>query len=422
MTFPGQERQRARFLAEYSDEIVAEHRDLRDAAGDEDDAGLRGLLRLVDELNAIRTPPPASLRASVLQEFRKHAHDPPPAPSLRARLAEALMQWTVGPRRLHSALSLGVLALVVAVVFLARPPALSAAEILFRADHALAALVGPGEVLHRRQRVVSITTRDGVASTADQIVDEWADDAESQHLAARGTRPDGAVLWRYTAAREGQEVRPYLHFSPTYTVGETASGTGELLLIRPTPSELQRALLDVPPARRSVLARFLHRRYIYEPVVGDQRYNAILLDQRSADAGGFPRVRLSMEEATAADGEPIYRVRLVEPSRLWHHWGRTAPLVDMASCETVLDITRPGLLTRKAQVACETEDGKRVTVERTLLSLDVVQRAELPSDFFTLDVGPHVPVRRQSAAEELGAFAAALDRIESKTSALFPRR
>ena len=421
MTFQGQDRQRARFLAEYSDEIVAERRDLRDAVGDDDDTSLRGLLRLVDELNAIRTPPPASLRLLLLQECRKQALDPlSHPPSMRARLAEAFVQWTVGPRRLHSALSLGVLAMVVAVVFLARPPAISAAEVLSRADHALAALVGTEEVLHRRQRVIAITTRGGDVSTADQIVDEWVDGADNQRLAARGTHPGGVVLWRYAAAREGEEVRPYLHFSPPYNVGETA--TGELLLVRPTPSELQRALLNVPPDRRGALARFLHRRYIYEPVVGDQRYNAILLDQRSVDTGGFPRVRLSMHETADAEGEPIYRVRLVEPSRLWHHWGRTAPVVDMASCETVLDITRPGLLTKKAQVACAIEDGRAVTVERTLLSVDVLQRSQLPSDVFTLDVAPHVPVRRQSAAEELGAFAAALDRVESKTSALFPRR
>src|SRR5690606_8487888 len=254
---------------------------------------------------------------------------------------------------------------------------------------------------------------------AEQIIDEWLDGG-SRRLAAQGTRPDGVELWRYAAVPTPSGPRPHLYFTAAYGAEQGDRGTGELLVVRPTAKELQDVFDSAVADGRPSLERFFTRGYIYEPILGELRYNTLLLDDEGFDGMGLKPISLSMRHTTDGSGAAVYRVSVTEPTRIWFHWGRTGPMVELAACETVLDIAEADLLTKRAQVTCDTSAGATVHVERLVANLEVLPRTVLPAEAFELSVPGDVPVRVQTAEEEISVFAAALERARSVRFHTFP--
>lgn len=412
-----QEREQARRMSDYVDGLVVQHR----AAGDvpEPDGAenreMRELMALANELSAIQVPVPDGFAERLERRLPAHRDDAAPdAPGVVAGLAAAVRRavapwthWTVAPRLVHAGLALAAGSALVALLVgaFASPSAVSAAEILYRADEALASLVGPGETLYRRWRVVSRTTEaPGTVETIQEyVVQEWLDGSDFDHVASRTNSLDGELVTAFANARESGDLRSRLYFAPGFS-NEPAG----LLNIEPTTRELHKALSLLPAEERPAIRAYIDLGYIYEPIRGEQRFNRAMLESAASSVSGLqiPRVVLSVDRSAEVRGVPVFKVRVVHPARIRARWrSEGPPIVRTLREETVRYVQRDSYLGVKSETLSEYEDGRRVQSTRDLVETRVIKTPADALEPFHLDVPQHIPVRRQSAFDHLSEVA-----------------
>lgn len=419
------ERERARRISEYVDGLVVHRREEGVRAFKPEDREFQELTGLARALSAIE------FRAK--EDFREDLRERLPAMTEtdvapdRGWLAGArsvsrrAATWISLPTDWFSPLRRGLrkasamaplAALVAAFVWQAAGTrTASAAEILSRADIALAKLVREGQVLHRRWKVTDWVTAEGggLETVRESISNEWMDGSDFARVAGR-SETSGRLYLAYASARENGEVRPRVYFAPGFS-----NEPRGLLSIEPSRREFQDALAAFGPPEHQKLRTYLDRGYIFEPISGERRFNRIALETSTERSASLSRIVVSLREETLPSSVAVYAVRIVDPARVRFRWkSEGAPAAWLEWRETVRYIARDTYLSLKAEETYQTENGRRVFQTRELLETRIVEAGADNVDPFLLTVPEGTPVRRQSASEQLSAVAAVLGRIPAK--------
>lgn len=401
------EREQARRLGEYVDEIVVGRRSVGPAdpllLPDRELDELRGLARL---LSAARAEVPDEFRHTLAARLRQEQAVAPPSAAWRsvAAVARALMSPRV-PRLALSAVTLAVVVLLLSQSVI-EPPVLSAQAVLASSDDALKAMVGPGQVLYRKWRVRSTGGAGAMTGTPQpgRVIEEWMDGGEPERVAARWYTLDGHLQVAYTTVMGDGEYRPHVYFSP----GLYGEARG-LLNIEPSAGDFDTAVSAFPLTVARALRIYLDRHYIYAPIRGERQYNRAIFSSATDPAPELPRVLVSVDDDASLDGKPVYRVRLYDASSVTFNWRSGGPsVVRLMQAEIVRYISKDSHLSVRTEERVVFDDGRRRESVRELEATEVVPRERLLTDPFILDVPPGTPVRWQSAEEHLTAVAEAL--------------
>lgn len=422
------DRERAQRISEYVDGLVVHRREERPrpfSAEDREFGELASLSRVLSEIELRapedfgdnlreRLPALAANRPLVgggwvagARQFSRRLISPAaPSPRWFPRLTRAL------PTAAAMAL---LVALAVAFLWqFASTPTASAAEILSRADMALARLVRPGEVLYRRWKVTDRVTAPagGPDILREWLSHEWMDGSDFARVAARNETLNGRVRLAYVSVREDGELRPRVYFPPGFS-----SEPHGLLSIEPSRREFQEAVAAFPPGAREKLQTYLDRGYIFEPISGERRFNRLALETSVERNSPLPRIMVSLRQETLPSGVLVHAVRIVDPARVRFRWrSEGPPVVWLERRETVRYIARDTYLSLKAEETYGTEDGRRVFTTRELLETRIGEPGADGIDPFVLTVPEGTPVRRQSATEQLSAVARLLRQIPPSLS------
>ncbi len=310
---------------------------------------------------------------------------------------------------LRKAAAMGLLVAIALTVGsqLASIPTASAEEILSRADKALGQLVRPGQILHRRWKVINrVTAADGGEITRESISNEWMDGADFSRVAGRN-EANGRVYLAYATFREDGEVRPRVYFAPGFSNEPLG-----LLSIEPSRREFVEALGSFDAQNREKLETYIDRGYIFEPISGERRFNRIAVETRTEGDSPLPRIMVSLREEKLPSGVAVYAVRIVDPASVRFRWKSVGPPQAWLEWrETVRYIARDTYLSLKAEETYRNENGRRVRTTRELLETQILESGADRSSPFDIDVPRQTPTRRQSAREQLAAVAAVLARI-----------
>lgn len=421
------ERERAVRIAEYVDGLVV-HRRTRESLNGPltpEDREFRDLARLANELSEIKLIAPGGFADSLAEHLPDMARADARGActpdglwrgalrALRGRAGEWRI-WRV-PHVLQTAAAMAMAALVLgALVFhLTSTRTVSAAEILSRADSALTQLVGPGRVLYRRWNVVerSIAFPGAPPSVATRQIHEWLDGSDLLRVAGRNVNAAGDLRLAYARVREDGQDRARVYFAPGFS-----NEPRGLLSIEPSRREFQAALAAFPRPQQTALQTYLDRGYIYEPIIGERRFNRAMLEEGE---GVLPRTMLSLDATDLVGDVQVYRVRMIDPVRVRFRWRSSGPpVVWLARLETVRSISRDTYLGVRAEETYDFEDGRHIVTTRELVEAQVIDAFALRGrdDPFTLGAPAGVPVRRQSAVEHLSEVARALERVASVLS------
>ncbi len=399
------EKKQARSLSEYVDGIIA-HTRAEESGPCDNDPSLGELARLAADLSQMRLEIPDTLRQNVLRKVLRQAQTE--EPSNRLPLLRALVRLRWHPRNLRFPVGLAcAIGMVLAVAFwFSKAIPVSAATVLARSETALANLVGPNEILHRRWSVRAESTCPSADDPAVRtgIVDEWLETTGQVRSAGRSTRSNGNIRWAYTTG--GPENRHLVYFPPS------SSNPRGLVSVEPTTQEYYAAVQHFPADRQPVLRAYLDRGYLVEPVVSDQRFNWGALQDQSEHIDQLPRVVLTMERASQTSGDAYYRVGIVEDRRPWFWWSAAgAPSVWLEHQETVRYISAKTYLSWRIESKREDDRGCWLNSTRNLIADERLPKTGTGSDVFALQVPPNTPVRRQSATDLLQAVLSALDRM-----------
>jgi hypothetical protein len=401
------------------DGLVVHRREEGVSAFTDDDREFKELTELARALSMVQFQPP--------DDFRNDLRGRLPRMSEEARATRRgwfghgvyFTRWQTGAREIdgrrlrsfrhvtHTAAAMApLLALVATFVWhVGGARTVSAAEILTRADEALAKLVHDGQILHRRWKVVdAVRTPDGREETVrESISNEWMDGADFTRVAGRN-EARGRVYLAYVTVREAGEIRPRVYFAPGFSNEPLG-----LLSIEPSRREFQDALDTFGEHDRDKLRTYLNRGYIFEPISGERRFNRIALETSTETNASLPRVMVSLREERLASGVDVYAVRIVDPARVRFRWrSEGAPTAWLEWRETVRYIARDTYLSLRAEETYETENGHRIYSTRELLETRILERGAIHMDPFDLTVPEGTPVRRQSAREQLSAVAGVL--------------
>lgn len=418
----GNDQQRAERISDYIDGLVVRQREGDLPVCTPGDREFSDLTDLAQSLLAIRFMEPEAFRDDLLADLSRRPGSGPvrrlwpfgPFLSLRhtalARLIHSIGRRSPAQRLLRATVSIAPLGVVVAFVVwhLAFTHTVSAAEILSRADLALANLVHQGQLLNRRWQVTESTSDASGQrnSVREYIRTEWMDGGDFSRVAGRNEE-NGRVYLAYSSVREDGEVRPRVYFGPGFS--DELRG---LLSVEPTRGEFQRALVRFGAADRRKLQTYLDRGYIFEPISGERRFNRSILENADERAAALPRVIVSSRAETLESGVDVYAVRVVDPARVRFRWkSQGPPVVWLERRETVRYIARDTFLTVRAEDTFESPGGQRTHVTRHLLETRIVDHDVVDGDPFAISVPHGTPVRQQSAEEQLSAVAAALGRI-----------
>ncbi len=314
-----------------------------------------------------------------------------------------------------SAVAATLVAVVLVVVrSLVTMPVASASEIVSRSDAALVRLVRPGEVLHRRWKVSTVTTDAGgaVVRRGERMIHEWQDGGDVERVAGRWYSTDDRLLVAYTSVPPSGERRPHVYFSPG-VYGEELG----LLSVEPTREELEQAVQQFPAAVRPALRDYLNRQYMYLPITGERRFNHAILEAPSRDSGGMPRLILSLDPAGTWQSIPVYRVRVVDPTSIAFNWRSAGPpRVRPVRSEIVRYIARDSFLGVRMEQTDTFEDGRKTVTVKELVETRTVRVADLSLDPFRLEVPDGTPMQRQSAVDLLSGVAGAIRQPPPLTS------
>ena len=413
-------------MSAYLDGLVVHRREEELPAFTADDREFKELTELARELSALKFREPEDFRNDLRDQLPSLAdsgsanHGWLTSARTFSRKAGTWMfqrtEW-ISPLRsaVHTAATMTPLVVLVAAFVwqMAGTRTASAAEILSRADMALAQLVHHGQVLHRRWKVTD-RIRPGNQRpeiVREYIAKEWMDGSDFSRVA--GSREaNGLVYLAYARARENGEVRPRVYFAPGFF-----NEPRGLLSVEPSHREFQEALTSFGPQDREKLQTYLDRGYIFEPISGERRFNRIVLESSTERNAALPRVVVSLREETLPSGTEVYAVRIVDPARVQFLWrSEGAPVAWLQWHETVRYIARDTYLTLKAEETYQNENGRRVVTTRELLETRIVENSATSVDPFVLTVPEGTPVRRQSAVDQLSAVAAVMARIPEKLS------
>ena len=413
------DRECAQRISEYVDGLVVHRREDGLPISTEDDREFRELAALSRTLTAIRFRDPHEFREDLRERLRHTPHAQLAGPQISVRRPIASFRTAVWFRASVGWLALlkdglrpaatmaPLIALVAAFIWqVGGTHTASAAEILGRADMALARLVQHGQVLHRRWKVTErVKTPDGELRIVRQsISNEWMDGADFSRVAGR-SESDGRVYLAYVSARENGEVKPRVYFAPGF-----ADEPDGLLSIEPSRREFQEALAGFGSEARAGLQTYLDRGYIFEPISSERRFNRIALQTSTERNDALPRVIVSLREETLPTGTQVYAVRIVDPARVRFRWkSQSTPAAWLEWRETVRYIARDTYLSLRAEETYQNENGRQVFQTRELLETRIVERDAIGGDPFALSVPQGTPVRRQVAADLLSAIAATLD-------------
>lgn len=411
------ERERARRIAEYVDALLI-HRRRRQRQLHADtpaDREFRELARLAGALSRIDVVPREEFASELRNQLpgiaaaAESARSEPIMRSAGTMLRAAVSRiWRLDyvMRTVTATAVLVVLAFVV-VSEISTSKTVSAAQILTRADATLAEQVRPGTVLYQRWRVADIRRAvDGRETTQERFIDEWLDGSDLQHVAGRWMTTSGQLLTAYSNVREDGEYRGRVYFAPSAT-----NGPRGLLSIEPTRREFQQAAEQFSYGDRLKLNRYLARDYIYEPIVGERRFNRAVIEHTAGDASIAPRMRLSLDDSGVLGGAAVYKVRVIDPLRVRFRWTASGPpAVWLEQHETLRYISRDTYLTLKTEDDHRYETGERVSTTRELVETRIAAGGSTRQTAFDLEVPAGTAVRTQSAFEQLAAVAAALNR------------
>jgi len=412
------ERERARRFSEYVDAALVQRRsqdELRHA-DTPDDQELRDLVDLANTLGRFDMAPPPEWKTGLKNQL------PDMAARADAEESELLVQsvfanlratlrrmWHV-PNVLRTATATAVLlGLTVAVLSqLSTTKTVSAAQILTRGDTALAELVRPGTVLYQKWRVHDRRrSADGMETVQNRFIEEWLDGSDLQHVAGRWTTTAGQVVTAYTNVGTSGEHRGRVYFAPNPT-----NDSRGLLSIEPTRREFQETAARFSDSERPMLNEYLARGYIYEPIVGERRFNRAVIEHTAGDELILPRTRISLDDSEELAGVPVYKVRVIDPVRVRFRWTIAGPpVVWLERQETVRYISRETYLTLKTEDDHLYESGERVFTTRELIETRISAADVAREPAFELDVPAGTPARTQSAFDLLTAVAHALNRV-----------
>lgn len=404
------DRRRARRLSEYTDRLVLRRRNDGKQPGppDDDDDELEAMSLLAAELTDLEITPPSHFRDELAERLKASDQQLPPHSAMAAlgeRLLRTINGWGFMPAPIPAAVAGAVVLAVVAFFATGQSPVLSAAEVLARSDEALAAIVHPGEVLHRTWRVRLTTWERGDAAPVfrEQLHDEWMDGADFDHVASKTVTRGRKRAW--ASRRVNGEI---------HTVGFVGAdeGTGRpaALNIEPTRQEYLRAADTFPPEARRLLHIYLDRWIIYMSMASERRFNREILE----GTFGGPMPRSVSVGHTTENGRPAYAVSAVDPSRVDFMWqsGRP-PSVQLTRDYSVIYIAKDSYLTIKSERHIEYPTGRRTLEVRTLEGMRTYRSEELTDDPFEIDVPPGTQVNRQSALELLTGVLAVLQREQT---------
>ena len=395
------EKKQARRLSEYIDSIIT-HSRAEETGPCDNDPALAELAILASKLSEMRFVMPERLRQDVLR--RAIREQLPPETSTGRPFFRAFFNFKWHPLRRHLPIGLACAVILVFALWFSKVAPVSAATVLARSDSALANLVGPDEILHRRWMARSESTCPSADAPPVRIsfLDEWLETTGQDRSAGRSTRSNGSIRWAYTTG--GPENRHLVYFPPS------VSRPHGLLNVEPTAEEYYAAVRKFPPNRQAVLRAYLDRGYLVEPVVSDRRFNWRAITDRTNDVDKLPRVILTMERANRQDGEPYYRIRIAEDRRPWFWWSAAGePAVWLERQETVRFISANTYLSWRVESKRQDDQGCLLTTTRELVTEERVSKRTPSPDVFALTVPNGTPIRRQSASQLLGAVLAALD-------------
>ena len=149
-----------------------------------------------------------------------------------------------------------------------------------------------------------------------------------------------------------------------------------------------------------MLETYLSRGYIYEPIFSERRFNEAILKEVTG-IEPLHRVRLSMEDSTNVDGQPVYKVRSTDEVRMQFRWrSEGPPLIWLERQETVRYISKKTYLAVRSEEIHLDEMGARIETTRELVEVTNLQPSAV-GDAFDLHVPENVPIRHQSAREHL---------------------
>lgn len=419
----GNDRQCAQRLSDYIDGLVVQQREAELPFGAPRDQEFSDLSDLSQSLLAIKFVEPTAFRDDLFADLSRR---PDLEPSRRLRLFGDLFRqrhrlprsigWRFPAQLLvRTAATVAPLAAAVAVLvwYLAFGHSVSAAQVLSNADLALSNLVRPGQFLNRRWQVTewTIDASGEKKAVREYVRTEWMDGADFSRVAGRHEE-NGRVYLAYSTVREDGEVRPRVYFGPGFS--DELRG---LLSIEPTRGEFQRALLGFGADDRRRLQTYLNRGYIFEPISGERRFNRSILENDDGRPAALPRVIVSLRPETLEPGIEVYAVRAIDPARVRFRWkSQGSPVVWLERIETVRYIARDTYLTVRAEETHDSPSGQRTHVVRRLLETRIVDRDAVEDDPFAISVPRGIPVRRQSADEQLSAVAAVLGRLGREQS------
>jgi hypothetical protein len=410
------ERVRAQRISERVDSVLIQRRGREEEASRADDPEFRDLMDLASSLNRIDMPLPPAFGDRLLSEIRREAGAIGSDEPFTDGISFAAVIRRTARRLWHAPVALRaatITAAVIAVVAIVGSEiwwnrTVSAAEILTRADTALADMVGPGRVLYRRWLLIDRMRRtaDAPETVRQRFVEEWMDGNDLRHVAGRLVTPEGQVLSAYTTFQDKGEYRPRVYFAPGHvdSVG--------LLSIEPTRREFIEAAARFSGDDRRRLAEYLSRGYIYEPFIGERRLNRAAIEP-GGDVDAFRGVQLSLDASAMLHGVPVYKVRAIDPVRVRFWWRRESPAVWLARQETVRYVSRDTYLSLRTEDIVQHETGEHVVTSRELLETRISPTAH-ESDAFVLTVPDTTPVRTQSPSALLSEVAKALSRVSPR--------
>ncbi len=270
------------------------------------DPELSELRELGAELSGIEVLTPDDFGRDLGRRVARAGMEAPPAHLLdlvRARLR----RWQVPVRHRFTAtpsfrVAAATLAAVgVLMLYRSHARTVSAAEVLSKAQAALAQLVRPGEFMFRRWRIVDHIrdTPGGPERVEVRYLLEWMDGADNRAGAGRSLDVNGQVYLAYVNEPTSGSASPRVYYKPGFS-GEARG----LLSIVPTREEFEAAAARLPARLQPMIYQYLARGFVpYQPILGELRYNEAVIDAgRTAVASPVSPVNLSLETTSRSAG------------------------------------------------------------------------------------------------------------------------
>lgn len=393
-----------------------------DAGADANDEEYAALLDLGSELESIELQPSPDFRDELSRRIAVLSEaDPRTSSPLRDCFHTWMFPGSHVDTMARIRLALCAAALLIGILIVPRLGpfrAVSAADVLTRAQHAIASRIGPGDVMFRRWRIVErFSDRAGGPERVEvRYLDEWIDGGDIKHAASKSLDASGRLSAAYIRERAGDSYVQRVYYAP----GIAGEPRG-LLSIVPDRPQFESAAARFSGQRRLLLDEYLRRGYgPYEPLMREFRANEAALANGSQGLA-FSPVTVLLEKPVRLERESVYRVRVVEPVRVQFRWtSQGAPNMWLDRGESVRYVSAQTYLSHKIETTSTDENGRRVVASREVVDMRISHGGTPNGDPFRLDVREGTPVREQSAFDYLTAVATALQRAAAFQAAQEP--